>query len=151
MKTAIVYVSEHHGNTKKLVDAIASAAQVDVIDAAQVGRAALDDYELIGFASGVAFGKYYPQLLAFMRDNLPEGRPLFLMHTAGDPRETHAATARAIADERRCTVQGVYFCKGFDTYGPFKMVGGIAKGHPTRDEIDGAVRFYEAICQKLQG
>ena len=59
MKTAIVYVSEHHGNTKKLVDAIASAAQVDVIDAAQVGRAALDDYELIGFASGVAFGKYY--------------------------------------------------------------------------------------------
>lgn len=151
MKTAIAYVSEHHGNTKKLVDAIALADSVDVIDAAQVKRAALEDYELIGFASGVAFGKYYPQLLAFMRGNLPENKKLFFMHTAGDPREAHNAAAKAIADERHCTVLGTYFCRGFDTYGPFKLIGGIAKGHPTHDELDGAVQFYEAICRKLQG
>ena len=33
MKTAILYVSKHHGNTKRLVDAIANAHDdVDVID-----------------------------------------------------------------------------------------------------------------------
>ena len=33
MKTAIVYASTHHGNTKKLLDAIAAAYEVDLIDA----------------------------------------------------------------------------------------------------------------------
>ena len=34
---------------------------------------------------------------------------------------------------------------GFDTFGPFKLVGGIAKGHPDEDEIRGAVEFYEGL------
>jgi len=40
---------------------------------------------------------------------------------------------------------GSYGCRGYDTYGPFKLVGGIAKGHPTEEEIDGAVAFYNKI------
>ena len=32
MKTAIVYYSKHHGNTKKLLDAIAGENEVTLID-----------------------------------------------------------------------------------------------------------------------
>ena len=32
MKTAIAYYSKHHGNTKKLLDAIAAADEIDLID-----------------------------------------------------------------------------------------------------------------------
>ena len=32
MKTAIVYYSQHHGNTKKLLDAIAEKHDVTLID-----------------------------------------------------------------------------------------------------------------------
>ena len=32
MKTAIIYYSRHHGNTKKLIDAIAAKHDVTVID-----------------------------------------------------------------------------------------------------------------------
>ena len=42
-------------------------------------------------------------------------------------------------------VMGSYGCRGYDTYGPFKLVGGIAKGHPTEEEIRGAVAFYDKI------
>nr|WP_330379432.1 hypothetical protein [Butyrivibrio sp. AE2032] len=35
--------------------------------------------------------------------------------------------------------------KGYDTYGPFKLVGGIQKGHPTEDEIAEAVEFYKNL------
>ncbi len=28
---------------------------------------------------------------------------------------------------------------------PFKLVGGVAKGHPTEDEIRAAVKFYESL------
>ena len=74
MKTVIVYASRHHGNTKKLVEAIAKAHAVDVIDADLQQTADLKNYDRIGFASGVAFGKYYPPLLTFMEKNLPAGK-----------------------------------------------------------------------------
>lgn len=77
MKTVIVYASRHHGNTKKLVEAIAKAHAVDVIDADLQQTADLKNYDRIGFASGVAFGKYYPPLLTFMEKNLPAGKEVF--------------------------------------------------------------------------
>ena len=40
---------------------------------------------------------------------------------------------------------GAYHCLGFDTFGPFKLVGGIAKGHPTEEEIAGATKFYREL------
>ena len=33
MKAAIVYASVHHGNTKKIVDEIANAYEVELVDA----------------------------------------------------------------------------------------------------------------------
>ena len=59
MNTAIIYVSTHHGNTKKLVDAVASEYDVDVYD----GTGDVPDlgtYDCIGLAAGIAFGKFYP-------------------------------------------------------------------------------------------
>ena len=145
MKTVIVYASMHHGNTKKLVDAIEKQCGIDVIDAVRCKEIDLSDYELIGFASGIAYGKYYPQLLNFMEKNLPQKKKIFFLHTGGSPREKHNAAVKRIADERGCDCLGTYFCKGFDTYGPFRLVGGIAKGHPNQKEIVGAVQFYKKL------
>ena len=36
-----------------------------------------------------------------------------------------------IAAGKNCSVIGKYECLGFDTFGPFKLVGGLQKGHPT--------------------
>lgn len=150
MKTAIICVSTHHGNTRKLVDAIAAKYDVTVIDAVKQKTADLSGYDLIGVASGVAFGKYFPQMLSFLEANAPDGKKVFFMHTAGDPREGHNAAAKAITDARHCECVGTYFCKGFDTFGPFKLIGGIAKGHPTQEEISAAVQFYADICKRLE-
>ncbi|MCI7066468.1 MAG: flavodoxin, partial [Butyrivibrio crossotus] len=59
MKTAIVYASVHHGNTKKIVDEIAKNEEVDLIDATQIKEKSLSEYDLIGFASGIYFGKFH--------------------------------------------------------------------------------------------
>lgn len=145
MKTAIIYASTHHNNTKKLVDAIASKNEVTLINAVDYKTAELDSFDIIGIASGVSFGKYYPQILTFLETNMPDNKKVFFMHTAGDPRESHNAAAKAITDAHGCENLGTYFCKGVDTYGPFKLIGGIAKGHPTEDEISKAADFYTKI------
>ena len=147
-KTVIVYVSTHHGNTKKLLDAIAGQYPVDLVDAVAEKEADLSGYSRIGIASGVAFGKYYPQMLSFLEKNLPENKDVFFMHTAGDPRESHVNSAKRIASERNCRCLGVFFCKGFDTFGPFKLVGGLNKRHPDEADVRDALRFYRELEQE---
>ena len=63
MKTAIIYASMHHGNTKKIIDEIAKTNEVDLIDATQVTEKDLSGYDLIGFASGVYYGKFHQSVL----------------------------------------------------------------------------------------
>lgn len=147
MKTAIVYVSAHHGNTKKLVDAISKRTDVVLINADETDRADLQQFDYIGFASGVAYGRYYPQLLSFMECSLPEHKNVFFMHTAGNPMENYNAAAKAIADARSCRCLGTYFCKGYDTCLPIMLIDGIAKGHPDTEEVQGAWDFFDNIMK----
>lgn len=71
MKTAIVYASVHHGNTKKIVDEIAKDQNVDLVDATQVKEKDLTEYDAIGFASGIYYGKFHQAVLNFVAVNLP--------------------------------------------------------------------------------
>lgn len=145
MKTAIVYYSQHHGNTKKLLDAIAEKHEVDLIDVTKQPGADLSEYGRIGLASGIYYTSFAKQLLEFARKNLPEGKDVFYVYTHGAPKGNFLKAIREIAEAKGCREIGSYHCTGFDTFGPFKLVGGIAKGHPTEEEIAGAVTFYESL------
>ena len=91
------------------------------------------------------YGKYYPQMLKFLENNLPCDKDVFYIHTAGDPRENHADSAKKIAEEKNCRCLGVFYCKGFDTFGPFKLVGGINKNRPNTEDMEQAVQFYRGL------
>ena len=77
MKVAIVYYSKHHGNTKKLVDAIASKFEVALIDVTDYTDVDLNDFDCVGFASGIYFSSFAKQLLSFAEANLPENKNVF--------------------------------------------------------------------------
>ena len=83
MKTVIIYASVHHNNTKELVCAIAAENDIDVVDAAKITEKDLSGYDLIGFASGIYFGKMHQSVINFAEVNLPENKDVFLMCTYG--------------------------------------------------------------------
>ena len=146
MATAIIYYSKHHGNTKKILDAIATASpEVELVDATEKKALDLNKYDKIGFASGIYYGKFAAQVMDFAKDNLPADKKVFFIATAGNPMNGNFKSIAEIAKEKQCNELGRYQCKGFDTYGPFKLVGGIQKGHPTQEEIQEAVKFYQGL------
>ena len=145
MKTAVVYYSEHHGNTKKLLDAIAEKHDVTLINVTKSPETDLSGYDRIGLASGIYYSSFAKQLLAYAEEHLPEGKDVFYIFTHGAPKGMFLNAVRKIAEAKHCRELGDYHCQGYDTFGPFKLVGGIAKGHPTEDEISGAVSFYEGL------
>ena len=145
MKTLIVYESTHHKNTYKLVEAIVDKFEVDTINVKDTAAADLSEYDLIGFASGIAFGKFYPEIMAFAKNNLPENKKVFLIYTCGKDSKNYPNAMKALAAEKDCNVLGCYASLGYDTFGPFKLIGGISKNHPTDTEISGAVEFFGKI------
>ncbi|WP_155994888.1 hypothetical protein [Butyrivibrio sp. WCE2006] len=40
---------------------------------------------------------------------------------------------------------GRYQCLGHDSFGPFKIAGGIQKGYPDESELQAAVEFYKNL------
>ena len=149
MKTAIVFYSKHHGNTKKLLDAISAAdSDVDLIDVTAAGKPDLSAYDRIGIASGIYYSSFAKQVISFASDHLPEDKPVFFIYTHGAPAGGFLKGIRAVTESRHCKELGEYRCQGFDTFGPFKLVGGIAKNHPTEEEISAAVRFYQDLPEK---
>lgn len=145
MKTAIVYYSKHHGNTRTLLDAIAAAHDVTLIDVTQSPDADLSGYDRIGFASGIYYSKFHKQLLRFAAQHLPEGKPVFFLYTCGAEKKGYTDAITAAVSQRGATILGAYGCLGFDSFGPFKLIGGIAKGHPSQEDCSKAVAFYESL------
>lgn len=148
MNTAIVYYSRHHGNTKKLLDAIAAENEVALIDVTAQPEADLSGYDRIGLASGIYYGSFAKQLIAFAEAHLPEERDVFFIYTHGAAGGSFLGAVRTIAERKRCRELGDYHCRGFDTFGPFKLIGGVAKGHPTAAEIAGAAAFYRGLASE---
>ena len=135
MKSVIVTASVHHGNTRKVVDAIANEFEVDVIDATKVKEKDLSGYDLIGFASGVYGFNFHQSIINFASVNLPANKKIFLLTTSAMNKDFSQSFMQV----------GKFSCHGYNTFGPFKLVGGTSKGHPDDKDIANAIEFYRGL------
>ena len=145
MKTAICYYSRHHGNTRKVAEAMALEGGADLIDVTTRQTVRLEEYDCVGFASGIYGFEFHKAVTAFARQYLPEGKPVFFVCTYGALRGAGAKELESLARERGCPVLGTFGCKGYDTFGPFRLVGGIAKGHPDEQDLKNAREFFREM------
>lgn len=149
MKTAIIYYSKHHKNTKQLLDAIKSASsdEITLLDVTEKCSVNLEEYDLIGYASGIYYSKFEKRVLEFAKNNTPNGKDVFLIYTYGAEKSGYGKAIRESLTGTNANILGEFGCLGFNTFGPFKLIGGIAKNHPNRTDIDNAISFYHNLCK----
>lgn len=145
MKTAIVYYSKHHGNTKKVLDAINPNNDIALIDVTENPNSDLSKFDRIGFASGIYYSKFQKKLIAFAEDNLPDNKEVFFIYTYGVEKKGYTEAIRNAVNKHDAKIIGEFGCCGFNTFGPFKFIGGIAKGHPNAADLQNAVNFYSEL------
>lgn len=148
MKSIIVYASTHHGNTKKLLDAITSKFDVELVNAIDVTSKDLSEYDLIGFASGIYAAKFHKSVINFAADNLPNDKKIFFIMTSAMDKDFSSSMDSALSG-KNAQVLGKFSCKGYNTFGPFKLVGGTSKGKPDKEDLKNAIRFYNMIAKKV--
>ena len=145
MKTAICYYSRHHGNTRSVLEAMAQEGETALIDVTARQAVRLEEYDCVGFASGIYGFEMHKAVVEYARQYLPQGKPVFFVNTYGGAKGNSIKSLAEIAKEKGCPILGEFGCKGYDTFGPFKVVGGIAKGHPNARDLENARTFYREI------
>jgi len=150
MKTLILYMSIHHGNTKKVATAIANILDGTLTEPAQANTSIVEQYDLIGFGSGIYFGRHHRKLLDFV-DKLPvmKGKKAFIFSTSGLRQiqllyDFHRPLRRRLQC-KGFNLVGEFSCRGFDTYGALRLLGGINRGRPNADDLRSAEDFAKRI------
>ncbi len=145
MKPLIIYHSEHHGNTEKIAKVISTTLDAELLKSQNTKRKNIDSYELIGFGSGIYYGKFHQDLYSFIH-NLPEqkGKKSFIFSTTGSKSYSEKAhkSFKASLVEKGFNVIGEFSCLGFDTA---LSAEGINKGRPSTDDFHEAAQFAKNL------
>lgn len=150
MKSIIIYESVHHGNTEKVAKAIGEVLDAELMKPEDVDIDTLKECDLVGFGSGIFYGKFHKNILQFTEKLKSENKgKAFVFSTSGQGKEQSNDSMKKNLNEKGFEVIGSFACKGFDTFGPFKLLGGIAKGRPNDKDISKAKKFAEDLLKNV--
>ena len=151
MKSLIVLFSYHHNNTQKIAEAMAKVLDAQVKTPQQTNPEELQQYDLVGFGSGIDSDKHYQVLLDFA-DQLPlTNKKAFIFSTCamtgeGKPAKDHTAL-RELLQSKGFRIVGEFQCLGFNTNGFLKYFGGMNKGRPNAEDLKHAEEFAQNLKQ----
>ncbi len=153
-KIIIIYESYHHQNTEKVAHIIAKKLQADLYLTDEVKTVPLSEYEVIGIGTGIYYGKPHRKIHSFL-NNLPifNGQRSFLFTTSGIiyKKYIQGVTAKIIQriEEKGLKVIDYLSIKGWDTFDPLKLIGGINKGHPDLSDLFNEELFANKLINEL--
>jgi flavodoxin len=152
-RALIICVSVSHGNTAAVARAMVGVLGAHVLEPEGVDPHTLADYDVVGFGSGIFAGAYHPRLRRFV-ERLPpvHDTRAFVFTTSGRGRAQSLPWQRpleAVLRDKGYDVVGSFACRGFDTWLPLRLVGGINQGHPDRQDLARAHTFAERIAGRL--
>ncbi len=151
MKTVILYASVHHGNTKRVAEALAGNTAADLINVVQNPAVDLAGYDLIGFASGAYFGVFHQTIKELIeKTNQLAGKKVFLLGTCGVGYKDYAGSTKKQLKAKGAVVLGSFQYRCYDTYGILGKIGGIAKKHPDQRDLENAALFFQKILQAAE-
>jgi flavodoxin len=150
MKTLIVYKSVHHGNTQKIVEVMAKILNAESLYPNKINPKFLSKYDLIGFGSGVYFSMHHEDLFNFI-DKLPKmnNKNCFIITTSGSwnikfLNDFNNPLKRKL-ELKGFNILGTFTCRGLDTFGALKKIGGLNKGRPNNTDLAKAKDFASNI------
>jgi len=156
MKSLLVLFSYHHKNTEKIAKVFARVLDAPIKKPHRVDPAELQEYDLVGFGSGIYDDKHHRTLLD-LADRLPQAssKRAFLFSTCGAPMETaeYADEAHRPLRDRLLSkgyvILGEFNCPGFNTNSFLKLLGGINKGRPNAEDLKRAEEFAQELKQSF--
>ena len=155
MNSILICKSIHKGNTREVAEAISEVLDCEVKDPGEVSNQDVEEYDLIGFASGIYFRDFHKSIRNLVEDLDGKGTPCFMISTSGFPSipllHNYEKRMKKRLEENGFEVLDSFTCRGHDEYGPFKLIGGMYKNRPSEKDLERAREFAEEIIQQMNG
>ncbi|MGK9271563.1 flavodoxin family protein [Williamsia muralis] len=153
MQTVLVTSSRsEHLNTRRIADAIGEVLGARVLAPEEATPTVLREADRVGFGSGIYWMGFDKRLLHCIQAlSDMTGREAFVFGTSGLPEPPflrYTQRLGSILENRGFEVVGSFTCRGVDTWGPFKLTGGVNKGRPDDNDVQAARRFGETIQRR---
>lgn len=155
LKSLILCKSVHHGNTARVAQAMAGVLGAEVAAPEVVPYNILGQCGLLGLGSGVYYGRMHHGLLEWLR-GLPDApeptTPALVFSTSGLPvlaKLWHAPLKKLLA-RKGFELVGEFACRGFDTWGPLWLAGGLNRQRPDARDLARAVEFARKLAPITQ-
>ncbi|NYT16151.1 MAG: flavodoxin [Methanomassiliicoccales archaeon] len=152
MRSLLVLYSYHHRNTEKVAYVFARVLDAQMKTPQEVNIEELQEYDLIGFGSGIYSGKHHQSLFDLV-DEIPQvtDRKAFIFSTCAIQREVannHSALREELQSKGYMIV-GEFGCRGYNTNSFIKYFGGMNKGRPNAEDLRNAEEFAKDLKQNL--
>lgn len=154
MKSLLIVYSYHHNNTEKIAQVLAKELDAEIKTPQQIDPEELQEYDLVGFGSGIYDAKHHEALLD-LADKLQEvsNRNAFLFSTSGITGEAKATEDHSTLGEKLRSkgykIVDEFQCVGFNTNSFLKLFGGMNKGRPNEKDLKNAGEFAQNLKQNL--
>lgn len=148
MKTAIICVSVHHGNTARLAEAAKEAMAADLYRPEQLTHELLERYDVVGFFSGIYKFQHHDDLFSAVKKLPPQnGKKALICSTSGSGKKAFHKKLAEVLAKKGFQVIGEYTCRGYITFGPFGLFGGLNKGKPDEKDLAEAAVFFKNLSE----
>ena len=150
----LILVSYHHKNTEKVAKALAEILGAQIRMPVDIDPGELQEYDLIGFGSGIYDAKHHEAILA-LANRLPlvSGKQAFIFSTSATITKSKVAsdhlTLRNILESKGYTIVDEFSCRGFNTNSFLKYFGGMNKGRPNVEDLECAREFAVNLKRKV--
>ena len=151
MKSLIICYSYHHNNTQKVAEAMGKVLGADIKTPQQTNPEELQQFDLVGFGSGIFDEKHHESLLE-LANKLPQvtDKKAFIFSTSFVSVDSHVfgsvsgkfhIALREKLQSKGYTIVGEFNCKGFNTNRIYGRFGGMNKGRPNAEDLKRAEEF----------
>ena len=156
MKIEIVYASYHHNNTEKVVlelERRLKEYEHGVVLNNVTKELVIHDetFDFTIFASGIYYFGFHKNIYKYLESLQKQVRgPAFVFYTAGALTDNFLNKIIKKVEDKGYDVVGTHGMLGFDTYGPYKLVGGLNKGRPDKEDISGLFYILESSMESFK-
>ncbi len=150
MKTLVICFSYHHNNTQKIAEVIAKVLDARIKIPRQTNLEELEEYDLIGFGSGIYSGRHHEDLLNLADRLSITTKKAFIFSTSGVKSAKFHSLLIEKLQAKGYIIVGEFSCKGFNTNSFLKLFGGMNKGKPNDEDLKHAEEFAMNLKQNMQ-
>lgn len=156
MKVLIIYCSDYNSNTEKIARIFADKTDGKLVNIRDVNDITLENYNLIGFGSGVYRESLSPKVLRLADKLNLRDKNVFVFSTSGVGMKFYNNSLIKLLESKGAINKGSFACNGsfvakeFTNKKIFDIMGRLSQGHPNDEDFKKAEKFIIRIVNSLK-